>query len=481
MPVTGAVRRARFAQAAWAGRPLARRLDPIRALRHAIGDDPDRFASAVTLPQRSRAAETLAAEVLPLADACRFLEREAWRWLATRRLGRRGRPWWLAGVTAEVRHEPIGVVLIVGPSNYPLLLPGVQALQALAAGNAVLVKPGRGGTDAVIVVAEALARGGLPPDLFQVLPEPPEAVEAAIAAGIDKVVLTGSAATGAAVLAGLAPRLVPSVMELSGCDAVFIREDADLDRVVRALVFGLSFSGSATCIAPRRVFVHRTLAAELESRLRAAVTAVPARPVDPEAAARALQLAAEALSQGARLVAGAPERGPAMRPVVLAGAAATMALLREDVFAPVLALVEVKGDDDALERAAACPYALGASIFGGEDGALRLAARIRAGSVVINDIIVPTADPRLPFAGRGRSGFGATRGADGLLEMTVTKSVSVRRGASARHLDGARDEDLPLFRAYLRAVHGGALGGRVRGLRDLLRAAAGGPAQSGER
>ena len=146
--IPAAMSAARVAQARWASTPLATRLALVRELRHLLAENAGQLAEASASARHRPALESLTAEVLPLAEACRLLEREAESILATRRLGRRALPLWLAGVRREIRREPLGVVLIIGPGNYPLLLPGVQLIQALAAGNAVLLKPGVGGTAA---------------------------------------------------------------------------------------------------------------------------------------------------------------------------------------------------------------------------------------------------------------------------------------------------------------------------------------------
>lgn len=151
-----------------------------------------------------------------------------------------------------------------------------------------------------------------------------------------------------------------------------------------------------------------------------------------------------------------------MAPLVVIGASHELALLREDIFAPVLTLVPVQDLEEALRLDALCPYALGASVFGPEAAARALAARIRAGSVIINDVIVPTADPRLPFGGRDASGYGVTRGTEGLLELTATKTVSTRRGRPRPHYVPPVADDEVLFRHYLRAVHGGTRLERIR-------------------
>jgi acyl-CoA reductase-like NAD-dependent aldehyde dehydrogenase len=400
-------------------------------------------------------AEILAGEVLPLADACRFLEREAASLLRIRRLGTRGRPFWLAGVSAEVRREPHGTVLIIGPFNYPLFLTGVQALQALVAGNSVLLKPGEGGTCAAEEFAKLLREAGFVPGLLQLLPESAEAAVDAIEAGIDKAILTGAALTGEKVLTCLAPRLVPATLELSGCDAAFVLSDADLDLTARALRFALRWNGGATCIAPRRVFVSQAIAGALESHLLGALREA-ARDSDRwKLGPKADALIRDAISRGARPISGlGAARDREGWPTVLADASATMPLLTEDVFAPVLALVPVTCDEEALGAAGQCPYALGATIFGEEQHARALAGHVRAGTVVVNDVIVPTADPRLPFGGRGRSGFGVTRGAEGLLEMTVLKVITVRHGRTHRHLNKPDFTDDEFVRRYIEAVHG---------------------------
>lgn len=460
----------RIEQIAWAAVPVPERLRAIRALRHRMAAEADALVGSLASRPGRTPAESLAAEVIPLAEACRFLEREAARLLAPRRLGARGRPAWLFGVRAEVRREPFGVVLVIAPSNYPLLLPGVQLVQALAAGNAVLVKPAPGCAAPMNLLARWLAEAGVPDGLVRVLGESVADAEAALAADLDKVVLTGSAATGRRVMAALAERLVPATMELSGNDAVFVLPGAELGLVARALAFGLRFNGSATCIAPRRVFVTHGDAAALEAALMARLSAIAPIPVPVAVRRQTVRLVTEAVAAGARPVGPLPDpSSPAMAPLAVADARPGMALLEEDVFAPVLALVPIADMEEALRLSARSPYALGASVFGPEGEARALADRIDVGSVTVNDLIVPTGDPRLPFGGRRRSGWGVTRGAEGLLEMTRVKTVSVRGGRTHPHFDPFRPDDDGLLLAAFRAMHGGG-GTRLAAVPGLLRA-----------
>ena len=225
---------------------------------------------------------------MPLVEACRFRSAKPVGFLLPNGLARTPALFGCVRVTAETRREPLGVVLIIAPANYPLFLPGVQALQALVAGNAVLWKPAAGGSAAAEALRDVLVGCGLDPALLQLLGESPQAAVDAMASGVDKVFLTGSATTGKAVLHEAAAHLTPTVMELSGCDALFVLPGADLDRTVAAVVFGLRFNGSATCMAPRRLFLigsHPGLVPALLEQLKS----LP--PVNLAARIRALWLA----------------------------------------------------------------------------------------------------------------------------------------------------------------------------------------------
>lgn len=387
---TEALDRVRQAAQAWRETPVQARLSIVHRARRIIAGDAVALAS--TLGALRPPADTLVSEVLPLLEAARFLEREAPALLAPRRLGRRGRPTWLAGVASEVRREPCGVVLIVGPANYPLFLPGVQLLQALVAGNGVCVKPALGFAAPVQALCQTLRRAGLPEFLVVVLDDSVAAGQDAVRAGFDRIVLTGSAETGRAVLRAAADTLTPCTMELSGDDPVFVLAGADLPLAAACIGYGTRLNDGRTCIAPKRVFAPAGLAPALERLLADACPSPPP-------------------------------------------------------------IVPVRDEEDALRQAARSPYALGAAIFGPEPTARSLAARVNAGCVLINDVIVPSADPRLPFGGRGRSGFGVTRGAEGLLEMTVLKSIAGRRGRFRPHLDPPRRTDDAFFAALISVLH----------------------------
>jgi acyl-CoA reductase-like NAD-dependent aldehyde dehydrogenase len=276
--------------------------------------------------------------------------------------------------------------------------------------------------------------------------------------GVDKVVFTGSARVGREILGQISGRLTPAIMELSGWDACLVRQDADLSIAAQAVAFGLSLNRGRTCIAPRRILVHRSVSSEFEGLLSQAIGAYPRIPMGEYSALELIREIQHALASGAHLISGSL-RSPAdfTGPLVLGGVFSNSRLLREDFFAPVAVLQIVDNDQEALALAANCPYALGTTIFSRDVAAAHGLARFaRAGVVVINDMIVPTADPRLPFGGSGESGFGVTRGPEGLLEMTRPKVIVHRRTGMRPYFAPAGPEDASLFAAYAAAVHGSA-------------------------
>jgi acyl-CoA reductase-like NAD-dependent aldehyde dehydrogenase len=465
------------AQRSWAGAPLRTRLHCIQKIRHAIADDPSELVRSLCPSSEMERAEILSAQIIPLAEACRFLEQEAESILTNNHRPQGAVPLWLRDTHAEIRHEPCGIVLIVAPSNYPIFLPGVVLMQALAAGNAVLLKPGPGGGAAVDALLSLLHKAQVPESLVLRLDEDASSVHDAMAAGVDKVVFTGSAATGTKILHACAEHLLPATMELSGCDAMFVRADADVSLAARALHFGLRLNRGATCIAPRRVFIHESRRVEFEAEcaqlLGGGQSWIVSSQGDEQSNSGVARLVVEAVAQGARLVTGDIDHlGQVIAPLLVADAKPSMRLLQEDHFSPVAALVSVLDDDEALAANDQCPYALSASVFSRDKRAAQsLAARIEAGSVVINDVIVPTADPRLPFGGRRHSGFGVTRGAEGLLELTVPKVVITRRGTWRPHYAAPRKSDAEFFTQFLSMTHACKWATRLKSALALVRAA----------
>jgi acyl-CoA reductase-like NAD-dependent aldehyde dehydrogenase len=238
----------------------------------------------------------------------------------------------------------------------------------------------------------------------------------------------------------------------------------------RAIVFGLKLNQSRTCMRPHRIFVHESVRVDFTYELRRQMADIDVQ-VDAATSRRATRLVADAVRGRARVVnettisAGLPDS--VRFPVLLEDVPVFAEIASADIFAPILLLEAFTQVGHAIEHYDQSPYALGASVFGPQTAARELAEKLNAGFVVINDVIVPTADPRLPFSGRGSSGFGVTRGAEGLLELTQVKAISTR-SAGYQHLEPAEPGDGALFAAFVEMVHGSTLRTRWQGMKKLV-------------
>ncbi|MCO8120958.1 aldehyde dehydrogenase family protein [Stieleria sp. TO1_6] len=433
----------------------------------------DKLIDACASAQRIDPVETIASELIPLCAALRYLGKRGARVLAPRRVGFRGRPIWMFGVRSVVHRVPLGDVLVLGTWNYPLLLAGVQIAQALAAGNRVLFKPAEGTQQSSEIMAECFYSAGVPRSQLSLLETQTAAATTAIEGGVDLIVLTGAASTGRKVLQSAAPQLSASIMELSGCDAAIALPGFDLDRLLDALQFGLRFNASATCIGPRRLMLRQPDRDAVLSGLVSKFGDEPAVIVHPAARENVARQIDAALESGARDLLGRYDSRALLEtgklhPVVLDGVTESDSIASADLFAPVLSLMTVRDNQHAARLVNDCPYRLAASVFGPVDQASELAERLAVGTVTINDLIAPTGDPRVPFGGRGQSGFGVTRGPEGLLAMTAAKVISTRRGSFTLHLRPRQSRDKALLHGALHWLYGGSLGKRLAGLRQIV-------------
>ncbi len=284
----------------WKRIPHKKRCQIIGSVAGLIARDCDDLVSLCASEQRTDPVETIASELLPLCSALRFLKRHGAKILKPRRLGPFGRPTWLWGTSSVVRREPFGRVLVLGTWNYPLLLPGVQVAQALAAGNVVLLKPALGTETLTARLVDHFFEAGVPRQQLRLLDSSTQAAVRELDQGVDLVVLTGSADTGRKVLLKAAESLTPAIVELSGCDAVLVLAGADVPRVAAAVDFGLNFNGGATCVGPRRLLVETSAGADavtqaIVARLKKSPTAI----VHPAARSLVADVIHRALKSGA--------------------------------------------------------------------------------------------------------------------------------------------------------------------------------------
>lgn len=445
----------------WQALGHRRRCRIVASARHEIAAACDEFVALGRSPSRPDPVETVTGELIPLCAALQFIGRQGPSILRTRREGMLGRPIWLWGVRSQIQRVARGDVLILAAWNYPLLLAGVQIAQALAAGNRVFFKPAPGCEAVGQRLVEMFWQAGVPAALLQRIPSVAQSAIDLIDRGVDLVVLTGSAGTGRAVLRQCAEKLTPTILELSGCDAVIIGPDADLKHAAKAIRFGLTFNGGATCIGPRRIIVANELKPRLIEVLQFEFRNVSPVQLHPSAAGPVLRSVTEMQQQDAVELLSSPQlaclhEAGSFRPMLWDNVSPDAPIANGDLFAPMASLIPFDTDREAIEIVNRCRYRLAASVFGSRRWAEGIASQLQVGTVTINDILFPTADPRLPFGGRGESGFGVTRGAQGLLDMTLPRVIAQHRGPVYLHLARRRPNDLLALASALTLTHGRA-------------------------
>jgi acyl-CoA reductase-like NAD-dependent aldehyde dehydrogenase len=441
--VLAAVARARAAQTAWGELGVRRRIAVLREFQHRLHEKKSEIAEAITREAGKPVAEALTTEVLVVLDAARFLIDNSYRLL-------RDEPVPHGNFAAKLKRgklvrEPCGVVGIISPWNYPFSIPATETLAALVAGNAVVLKPSELTSLVALELQLLLHAAGVPKDIFQVVVGD-GATGAALMqsrgeAGIDKLVFTGSVATGKRIAAAAAERLLPVVLELGGKDPMLVLDDADVKVASSAAVWGAFVNAGQACLSVERCYVHRNLydaflkaCAEKTKKLRIGHGLDRETDVGPMIHERQVQIVEtqvkDAVARGARVLAGGsrlPELGPNFyKPTVLADVTHEMRIMREETFGPVLPVVAFDSDDEAVRLANDSEYGLAASVWT-RDAARgeRLARRIQAGTVMVNDVISCFGISEAPHGGMKSSGLGRAHGRFGLEEMVRLKYLDV--------------------------------------------------------
>jgi len=437
--VERAVAAARGAAPPWGARPYGERAEALKRWRDAILDDPEAACTLVEESGKPR-HEAIGIEILYLCELIRFTIRAARRAL---REESRHPLLFLTKKTRLVR-RPLGVVGVIGPWNFPILNNAADCVAPLLAGNAVVLKPSELTPLISLRLAELWRRAGNPADVFQVVTGR-GATGAALVDRVDGVMFTGSVDTGRKVAARAAARLIPCVTELGGKSPFVVLASADLDRAAEACVWSSFMHSGQACIRTERIYVVEGVAERFENllaeRIRSLRQHVP-NPGGDEACdlgavtfPRQIEVVerhlADAQSKGARVAAGGRRRteleGNFFEPTLLVGATQEMAVMREETFGPLVAVMRVRDAEEALRLANDSHLGLNATVFGAPDEAMSLARRLDSGQVILNDVLVNYLVVEAPLGGWKQSGLGVRHGIEGVRQWTRIQAITVRR------------------------------------------------------
>lgn len=432
--VQDAVRRARAAQPAWAALPVSRRLDVLRRYQRLVVDRRQAIMTALCRETSKPKAEALV-EVFAVLEMIRHYRGTAARQLAPQPVN----PGLLLHKKAYKVYEPLGVIGVISPWNYPFLLPHTPIISALLAGNAVVFKPSELTPVIGKLVVDMLHEVLPDPNLVQFVVGPGDTGAALVGAGVDKIAFTGSVGTGKKIMAQAAETLTPVVMELGGKDPMIVCADADLERAAAGAVWAAFSNSGQTCMAVERCYVVESVADAFIAKVVEKTKALRqgargevdlGSMISERQRSNVSRHVQEAVAQGATVLAGGKEgkEGYAYEPTVLVNVTQQMAVMTEETFGPVLPIMRVPDEATAVKLANDTPFGLTASVWTKrQHKGERIAAQLRAGVVCVNDHLVNYGITSLPFGGVGQSGFGRMHGSEGLLEMVQVKSVVVDR------------------------------------------------------
>jgi acyl-CoA reductase-like NAD-dependent aldehyde dehydrogenase len=439
-----AVDAARAAAGRWAALPFAARAELVLAARDEMVDRLDEIVEVITSETGKLSVDAVVHELLVAAETVSHHARHGARELRPER----ARTGLLVHKRAVRTWEPVGVVGVIAPWNYPFLLAFTPLVTALLAGNAVVLKPSELTPTTGLVLGDLFAsagRGSPMEGAVQVVTGGGATGEALVRGGVDLVCFTGSGATGREVMRAAADSLTPVLLELGGKDPMIVCADADLERAAAGAVWGGLLNAGQTCAGVERVYVedaaHDDFVARVVARARAVrVGAGPGSDIGTMASEAQVRVVerqlADAVANGGRILTGGrrvPGHGRWFEPTVVVDTPPDCTLLREETFGPVLPIVRVADVDEAVRLANDSTFGLSSSVWTSDPRtAADVTARLQAGSVCVNDVVDVFAAADLPFGGVKRSGIGRVHGPDALRRMSNPKSVLTDRGGLPR-------------------------------------------------
>jgi succinate-semialdehyde dehydrogenase/glutarate-semialdehyde dehydrogenase len=435
--VRAAVLRARKAQRDWAEKSFDERGRFLTRAIRVLLERQDEFVDAIVAETGKPRGEALGTEILTACDALQFYAKRAKRILADRTLPLH----LLKTKKLTIVHRPLGVVGIITPWNFPFILSLNPTVQALIAGNTVVLKPSEVTPFSGRLVEELFSAVGLPEGVFSVVQGDGETGAALLESGVDKVSFTGSVATGRRVAEICGRNLVPCTLELGGKDPMIVCADADLDRAAKGAVFGAFSNSGQVCTSTERVYVVDEVAdaftrkvIEETGRLRQGADGE----FDVGAIIRPEQLdviedhVRDAVEKGAQVMAGGRRNpdyeGFFYEPTVLTDVTHEMRVMRDETFGPVLPIMRVRSEEEAISAANDSRYGLNANVWTkNKRRGTQLAKDIESGCVVVNDCMLTYGVTESPFGGVKESGIGRVNGELGLKSFCNTRSILIDR------------------------------------------------------
>jgi acyl-CoA reductase-like NAD-dependent aldehyde dehydrogenase len=480
--IDGMVAKAREAFSKWRRLPLHERLQYIERFHDLVYRKKNEIAEVITKETGKPVCESLVAEIFGVLETCVWLKNNAERWLRDEPV--KLNTLFLPGKRAFNVYEPLGVIAVISPWNFPFSIPVSSMLSALVAGNAVVLKP----SPKTAMIAETIVAlfrdAGFPDGVVNVVQGDIAEAEHLINSKVNRIMFTGSTGGGRAIAGLAAKKLIPVTLELGGKHAAIVLEDSDLDAIARPLVWSAFTNAGQACASIERMYVVRSIAKPLEEKIAQLVKQLrlgngllaetDVGPViDEPTLDRIKKQIDEAVANGAKVIAGGHERrdlgGYFFEPTVLSGVKESMHVVQEEIFGPILPIIEVDDERQAIKLANESQLGLGASVWCRDIARAETVARqIDAGMVWINDGLYTHISPDAPWGGIKESGYGRMHSAAELRDLVYVKNIGINSQRSQEWNYPYSAASLDYIIGGIEVLHG-KIADRIRGAQRVVR------------
>ncbi len=446
--VRASVERAREAFGSWRETSFSDRRRLIMAAREVILSDLDGIAHLISKESGKPVAEAFSMEIAPVLDLMQYFARRTERMLGPKTIGIG--LYALMGRSSKIVYHPLGVVAIIPAWNYPFSIPLGEAVMALMAGNTVVIKPSELTPLIGLKIGEIFEKAGFPVNTVQIVTGGGETGAALVDAKPDKIMFTGSVATGKKIAAAAAENLTSVVLELGGKDPMIVFEDANLDLAARAAVWGAFCNSGQSCSSVERLYAHQNIADELTEKIVEITRELKQGSGDDKdvsigamSSERQIRIVEQHVDQfreaGAKIEIGGKRKDPPdagdnarptlfFEPTVISDATNDMLPMQEETFGPTLPICRFRTEEEAIALANDSEFGLTASVWTRDIArGRRTAQRIEAGSVCVNEVLYTHGIGQTPWGGFKNSGRGRTHGREGLMELVQPQHIHVNR------------------------------------------------------
>jgi succinate-semialdehyde dehydrogenase/glutarate-semialdehyde dehydrogenase len=442
--VRAAVERSRKVFAVWKTTPFAERRRLVMRAREVILGEVDAIAHLISRESGKPFGESISMEIAPVLDLMQYFAKNAEKLLRPRRVGIG--LYALLGRSSKIVYQPLGVVGIIPAWNYPFSIPLGEAVMSLMAGNTVVLKPSELTPLVGLKIGEIFEKAGFPAGAVQVVTGGKETGAALVEAAPDKIMFTGSVETGKKIAEAAAKNLTSVVLELGGKDPMIVFADANLELAAGGAVWGAFCNSGQSCSSVERLYVEESvreeftrMVVEKTRRLRQGPGNQETTSVGAMSSERQVKIVEDHVEDfraaGAQILTGG-ERNPDFpdglfyEPTIISGATNDMRAMQEETFGPTLPIAGFTTEEEAIRLANDSEFGLTASVWTGDMArGKRVAERIEAGSVCVNEVLYTHGIGQTPWGGFKNSGYGRTHGVEGLMELVQPQHIHVNHVA----------------------------------------------------